>query len=184
MRRPPRSPKQCIDDAGFALYKLICRHFVATLSTDCIFDQVCLLVSIGGCHISAASPLYYLRYLVSIGGGHSAVTAPLHRRSVAVTSQVRLVVSLGGETFEACASRCSAPGWTVPLRYRIYGSAEEEISTRAEYDGAVAIKSGDRLMLSAPAAAQLEHTEPPPHLSESELLELMEAHGVTDVAEM
>ena len=42
------TPKQCDGEVGWALYQYICRHFVASLSTDAIFETATVQAALGG----------------------------------------------------------------------------------------------------------------------------------------
>ena len=96
----------------------------------------------------------------------------------------KLAVSIGTTSFEACVTRCAKLGWAEPLGVAIFGRDDESTLRTARFHSAAAITKGAALRVSAPPAAHKHWTQPPPHLSESELLTLMEEHGVGTDASM
>ena len=67
---------------------------------------------------------------------------------------------------------------------RVAGDDEEGDAAEASFQAMSAVRAGARLALASAAATEIGWTQPPPHLSESELLGLMEEHGVGTDASM
>ena len=64
---------------------------------------------------------------------------------------------------------------------RVAGGAEggaEEAAASVAFHAMAAVRAGDLLPLTSSPAAEARWTQPPAHLSEAELLGLMEEHGV------
>ena len=70
---------------------------------------------------------------------------------------------------------------------RVTGGAEGDAeggAAEATFHAMSAVRAGGRLPLASSPAAEVRWTQPPPHLSEAELLGLMEEHGVGTDASM
>ena len=94
-------------------------------------------------------------------------------------AHARCAVAIGGEEFEATATTCVCRGWTEVL----------DTAPISDLDGGVfkaiaSMRSGDSLPMAKPAASVRSYTQPPPHLSEADLLALMESHGIGTDASM
>eukprot|EP00927_Polykrikos_kofoidii_P050037 TRINITY_DN43998_c0_g1_i1.p1 TRINITY_DN43998_c0_g1~~TRINITY_DN43998_c0_g1_i1.p1 ORF type:complete len:911 (+),score=182.86 TRINITY_DN43998_c0_g1_i1:95-2827(+) len=120
---------QCGDPNAWAMYQLVCRHFLATIAPDCVVKEI----------------------------------------------EVKL--DFGGVPLKAKSSR-RAPGaftWCEVIG--------EEIKDEGAVDLADLLSQGASCSMVA-AALQEHATRPPPHLSESDLLGLMEEHGIGTDASM
>lgn len=131
------TPKQCDGEVGWALFQLICRHFVASLSSDCIYE-------------------------------HSVVSA-----------------RIGLESFRASTTRCVQRGWTSALCIDVDDPTDPGgVAAEAKFRTMSRVRAQQELSVYEQPSSVVGHTEPPPHLSEADLLSLMEAHGIGTDASM
>ncbi|CAE7021293.1 Top3b, partial [Symbiodinium sp. CCMP2456] len=112
---------QCGSEAGWALYELVCRHFLASVSPD------------------------------------------------AALQEAEVAFVLGPARFVAASRRVRDPGWTRVAQVRLQEIGEIDLSTGFREGDAVTVQ---RTVLSR------HLTAPPKHLTESELLALMDQHGI------
>eukprot|EP01029_Cantina_marsupialis_P016238 TRINITY_DN3614_c0_g1_i1.p1 TRINITY_DN3614_c0_g1~~TRINITY_DN3614_c0_g1_i1.p1 ORF type:complete len:850 (+),score=234.11 TRINITY_DN3614_c0_g1_i1:42-2591(+) len=119
---PPITPVRPDDgtvEAGCArLFDMICRHFIATVSKDCVFDKV------------------------------------------------KMTVSIGDEIFTAKGRKVRRPGFQEIMLGS--GTADQHLPI---------VSVGSRLGISS-VVLQSGKTQPPPYLTESELIGLMERNGI------
>jgi hypothetical protein len=132
------TPKQCEGEVGWALYQLICRHFVASLSDAATFETATAQVELGG----------------------------------------------SGDGFEASATRCTGRGWTLALRVPVVGDTDDPETSQARFAAIASVRAGDPLRVVQAPASELGFTPPPLPLTESDLLSLMESHGIGTDASM
>jgi len=121
------TPNQCESEAGWALYEMVCRHFLATVSPD------------------------------------------------AKVQEAELHLQLGDVAFTASSARITSFGWARVSRVPLQDTGAVDLSS--------GFRQGDVLELRE-VKLQQHFTEAPQHLSESELLELMDRHGIGTDASM
>jgi DNA topoisomerase IA len=94
-----------------------------------------------------------------------------------------LRVTLGRRPFCGTATRCVRRGWYAPLEVPPYPpGGPQAAEAEGTFAAAAAVRAGAVLPLARPPASEQQWTAPPPHLSESELLSLMEAHASHRIA--
>lgn len=116
---PTRAPTDDLSGDAWRLYELVARHFVASLSSDCIFMQT------------------------------------------------TVEATIGSEEFSCTGQRVIDPGYTAVLPW-LSPNEEETVPE---------VKAHDMLKVDHLVVAERK-TSPPSYLSESELITLMEKHGI------
>lgn len=165
--------------AEWALYELICRHFVASLSDDALFETAGALVAVGG----------------GGGGGGGGVHFALSATRCARRGWMEVLGlsvdpdSDPGPEPEPSFSLSPGDGGASGGRMEGAGAQQRRDGTAAVHADAcfravAAVRAGCTIRLSSAPASVQSYTEPPAHLTESELLTLMEAHAIGTDASM
>ena len=155
---PPITPvklataKQCGE--SWPVYQLICRQFVSSLSSDCILEEASVTVAVR-------------RGSSSADGEDGGVVGGAYGEDG---------LGDGPEMFTGSAMRMVNKGWMAVLGVHVFGGAnpEQESANEATQDelyGSIAYMTvGQMVPLKAPPAIEKKFTQPPPYLSEGELL--------------
>ena len=95
-----------------------------------------------------------------------------------------LHVAIGAAAFVATTTRCSHPGWLPVLQLEAFGEGDDTAAREELFRAMTRVQPGAPLALQYPPRTRSHWTQPPPHLSESELLALMEEHSIGTDASM